>query len=348
MKHLLRALTLAAVVGTALALTGSAFAAFTTPRLTVNAPTAGSVTIGYTQTKDDDALARLEIFVPTGYTASLTAAPGTTIGAVTAVAQANAISADAIVPITGTIRVDSASAPTHNEPLDIACRQGGTADTVWVLVLQLPTGPQEVPVYVSAVTTAPQSAFAAAKLVLCLPSPYIPQSAGGAALGAKVISAQMTVPGVINAPTTPGPFVWRSIATPWTVGTGTTNVAGTRELQAIVAPSATLTASRVVRGRNVTIAGRLRRGAAGVNGATVQLLRGSTVIRTARTSATGAYAMRLTRLRKGTYTLRTRSTVPAQDLGAPGCVTAISAAPCLGATTSGFRALSPVIRFRVR
>ena len=82
--------------------------------------------------------------------------------------------------------------------------------------------------------------------------------------------------------------------------------------------------------RRDTRAGRLRRGAAGVNGATVQLLRGSAVIRTARTTATGAYTMRLTRLRKGTYTVRTRSTVPAQDLGTAGCVTAISAAPCLG------------------
>ena len=58
--------------------------------------------------------------------------------------------------------------------------------------------------------------------------------------------------------------------------------------------------------------------------------------------------MRHARLRKGIYTLRTRSTVPAQDLGAAGCVTAISAAPCLGATTSGFRATSPVVRFRIR
>ena len=123
---------------------------------------------------------------------------------------------------------------------------------------------------------------------------------------------------------------------------------GTREIQAVVGASARLTASRLVRGRNVAIAGFLRRGAAGVRGATVQLLRGGSVIRTARTTATGAYAMRLTRLRRGTYVLRTRSTVPAQDLGTAGCVTAISAAPCLGATTSGFRATSPFIRFRIR
>ena len=345
MKHLLRALTLAAVAGTALALTGSAFAAFTTPRLTVNSPTAGSLTIGYSQTKEDDALNRLQIYIPTGYSASTSSAPGATIGAVTAVVQANAISADAIVPLNGTIRVDSPTAATHNEPLDIACRGGATANAVWVLVLQSPTGPLEVPVYVIA-ASGPETAFASAKLVLCLPSPYIPQAAGGAALGAKVINAQMTVAGgLITAPASGG--VWRGIATPYTVGAATPNVPGTREIQAIVAPPGTLTATRVVRGKNVTVAGRLRRGATGVNGATVQLLRGTRVLRTARTSATGAYAMRI-RLPKGIYTLRTRSTVPAQDLGTAGCVTAISAAPCLGATTSGFRATSPVVRFRIR
>ena len=345
MKHLLRALTLAAVAGSALAITGSAFAAFTTPRLTVNSPTAGAVTIGYTQTRDDDALNRLQIYIPTGYTVSTSTAPGATVGAVTAVVQANAISADAIVPLNGTIRVDSPTAATHNEPLDAACRGGATATAVWVLVLQSPTGPLEVPGYVIP-AGGPETAFASTKLVLCLPSPYIPQAAGGAALGAKVINAQMTVPGgLITGPATGG--VWRAIATPYTVGAATPNVPGTRELQAIVAPPATLTASRVVRGRNVTVAGRLRRGATGVNGATVQLLRGTRVIRTARTSAAGVYSMRV-RLAKGRYTLRTRSTVPAQDLGAAGCVTAISAAPCLGATTSGFRALSPVLRFRIR
>jgi hypothetical protein len=347
MKHLMRALVLSAVAGAALAVTGSAFAAFTTPRLAVNTPTAGSLTIGYTQTREDDALAKLTIYMPTGYSASLTSAPGATIGSVTALVQANAISADAIVPLNGTIRVDSPTAPTHNDPSDLACRGGVAANAVWVLVLQSPTGPLEVPVYLNAIPAgSPESAFAAAKLVLCLPSPYIPPPAG-AALGAKVINAQMTVSGLITGPTSGGPFVWRAIATPYTVGAATPNVPGTRELQAIVAPTATLTASRVVRGRNVTIAGRLRRGAAGVNGATVQLLRGSTVIRTARTTATGAYTMRL-RLRRGTYTLRTRSTVPAQDLGPAGCVTAVSAAPCLGATTSGFRATSPLIRFRIR
>ena len=133
MKHLLRALMLAAVVGTALALTGSAFAAFTTPRLAVNKPTAGSVTIGYTQTREDDALFRLQIYVPLGYTPALTAAPGSTIGAVTAVVQANAISADAIVPLNGTIRVDSPTAATHNEPSDLACRgSAAPINTVWV------------------------------------------------------------------------------------------------------------------------------------------------------------------------------------------------------------------------
>src|SRR6185436_5133832 len=158
-----------------------------------------------------------QIYIPTGYSASTSSAPGATIGAVTAIVQANAISADAIVPLAGTIRVDSPTAATHNEPLDLACRGGATANAVWVLVLQSPTGPLEVPVYVIA-ANGPETAFASAKLVLCLPSPYIPQAAGGAALGAKVINAQMTIQNTITAPTAAGQYVWRGIATPYTVG----------------------------------------------------------------------------------------------------------------------------------
>ena len=73
----------------------------------MNKPNAGSVTIGYTQARDDDALFRLQIYVPLGYTPALTAAPGSTIGAVAATVQANAISADAVVPLNGSIRVDT-------------------------------------------------------------------------------------------------------------------------------------------------------------------------------------------------------------------------------------------------
>ena len=202
MKHLLRALTLAAVVGTALALTGSAFAAFTTPRLTVNKPTAGS--------RDDRVhadegrrrpLPAADLRADSATRRRSTAAPGSTIGAVTAVVQANAISADAIVPLNGTIRVDSPTAATHNEPSRPRVpRRRGPITRSGCIVLQSPTGPLEVPVYVTAVTAAPESAFAAAKLVLCLPSPYIPQSAGGAALGAKVINAQMTIPASAHGP----------------------------------------------------------------------------------------------------------------------------------------------------
>ncbi len=350
MKHLLRALTLAAVVGTALALTGSAFAAFTTPRLAVNKPTAGSVTIGYTQTREDDALFRLQIYVPLGYTPALTAAPGSTIGAVTAVVQANAISADAIVPLNGTIRVDSPTAATHNEPSDLACRgSAAPVNTVWVMVLQSPTGPLEVPVYVTAVTAAPESAFAAAKLVLCLPSPYIPQSAGGAALGAKVINAQLTIPGQLTAPTAAGTYVWRAIATPWTVGAATPNVPGTRELQALDrVPAGSASIATRVTGKRVTVVGRLTSGGAPVANASVRILRGTRVVSTVRTTATGAFSYRSGPLKKGRYTFRARAVVPQRDLGVAGCVTAVSAAPCLGATTSGFTATSAVRAVRIR
>jgi len=347
MKHLMRVLVLSAVAVTALALTSSAFAAFTTPRLTIT-KAAGSVTVGYTQTKDDDALFRLSIYMPTGYTAALTAAAGSTIGSVTSVVQANAISADALVPLNGTIRVDSPTAANHNEPTDVACRGGAPAVAVWVLVLQSPTGPLEVPVYVVAPSAA-ESAFSAGKLMLCLPSPYIPQASGGAALGAKVINAQMTIQNTITAPTASGQYVWRGIATPYTVGAATPNVPGTVELQAIDRiPAGTLSlTARAAKGKRVVVAGRLASGGSPIAGAPVQLFRGTRVVKTVRTSANGAFAY-TAKLKKGVYTFRARAVVPRRDLGAAGCVTAVSAAPCLAATTSGFTATSSVRVVRIR
>ena len=346
MKLFVRALVVSATGVLALVTAGSALAAFTTPRLSIAKP-AGGLTVGFTQAKDDDALNRLTIYMPTGYTATLTASPGSTIGSVTSIVQANAISPDAIVPLNGTIRVDSPSAATHNEPLDVACRGGAAANAVWVLVLQSPTGPLEVPVYVIAPSAA-EAAFSAGKLVLCLPSPYIPPASGGAALGAKVINAQMTIQSTITAPTAAGQYVWRAIATPYTVGTPAPNVAGTRELQALDAvPAGQLAIGSKRKGKTVTISGRLRSGASAVGGARVQIFRGTRAVTTVRTSATGTFSYRA-RLKKGTYTFRARSTVAARDLGAAGCVTAISAAPCLAATAGGFTAVSNTVRVRVR
>lgn len=347
MKPFLRVLVVSAVGVSALALAGSALAAFTTPKLSIT-NTAAGLTVGYTQVKDDDALNRLTIYMPTGYAASLAAAPGSTVGSVTSVVQANAISADALVPLNGTIRVDSPTAATHNEPLDVACRGGVAANAVWVLVLQSPTGPLEVPVYVIAITSGPEAAFASGKLVLCLPSPYIPTSAGGAALGAKVINAQMTIQGVFTAPTAAGEYRWRGIATPYTVGSGAPNAVGTVELQATQAvPGGRVSIASRRRGKTVTISGRVTSGGSSVAGAPVQIFRGARVVKTVRTSASGAYSYTV-RLRRGGYTFSARATVPARDLGAAGCATAISAAPCIDATASGFRAQSAVVRVRVR
>ena len=190
MKHLMRALVLAAVIGGALAVTGSAFAAFTTPRLTVSKPTAGAVTVGYTQTREDDALFRLAIYVPTGYTPALTAAPGATIGDRHGRRPGERDQPRRDRPAE---RDDPGRQPDRarrtTSRSTLACRGSARPlNAVWVLVLQSPTGPLEVPVYVTASTAAPESAFASAKLVLCLPSPYVAPPVG-AALGAKVISA---------------------------------------------------------------------------------------------------------------------------------------------------------------
>ena len=99
----------------ALGVTGTAVAAYATPKMTVTASTAGlgvntPLSIRVEQSREDDATFRLAIYVPQGYVAQLTATEGTQLGTVAARVQANAISPDAIA-LTRMLRFTS-SAPS--------------------------------------------------------------------------------------------------------------------------------------------------------------------------------------------------------------------------------------------
>src|SRR5207248_2549160 len=185
----------AAVAALALAFAGSALASYT-PKIVVSQ--AGTkTTIHVTIAKDDDATLKLTIYAPSATPATLTQAPGTPIGTVSAQVNAKAISPDAILPLTGIVQVaDGTAAPL---------------------------------------------AFGAGKLQVCLPSPDVPQSAGGAAFGAKLLDVNFTVDGIFAASTSPL-AIWPSVFTPYVPGTATPNPAGTVLALGIEAqPTLTLT-----------------------------------------------------------------------------------------------------------
>src|SRR4051794_14156782 len=116
MTKRLRLLLLGLVATVSLALAGNALAAFT-PTMSVSAKpvrtsATGITAIRVTVPRDDDALARVQIFSPSGYTATFGQAVGAEVGSVTAQVQVREPIAGAVLPIAGTIVVADPAAVT--------------------------------------------------------------------------------------------------------------------------------------------------------------------------------------------------------------------------------------------
>ena len=150
MKSSLRMALLACASFVGLALAAPALAAYQ-PSLTieqssykVGAPATADVFLAVP--KDDDATAKLTIFSPAGYTANLTAAPGTKIGKVIAVVKANAL-AGALLTLAGDVVVANPADPAIVTAAS-QCTPGVTNDTVWVLNASLQGQTINIPVFV--------------------------------------------------------------------------------------------------------------------------------------------------------------------------------------------------------
>jgi hypothetical protein len=346
MTKRLRLLLLAFATASSLAFAGSALAAFT-PTLNVSAkPARTGVTsltaVRVTVPRDDDALARVQIFVPSGYTATFGQAIGAEIGSVTAQVLVREPIAGAVLPITGTIRVADPAAVAASVTL---CTGSPTHTALWVLVLSAAGQTLTVPVAVDQ-ASPPVSAFASYLYTICLPNPNIPTSAGGATFGAKLINAQLNIRNIFGTPAGDGDFVWRAVATPWPNGAGAPVAANTREARAHITLPAVSTvgakiAKKQVRGtRTVTVSGVVREQTHTIAGASVRITVGRSV-KTVTTGANGSYKATF-RLRKGRYTAAIRVSVPDRTAASP-CSTAGPFAPIPCATeTLAFYGESPV------
>jgi hypothetical protein len=344
----------------ALVLPDLALAAFATPKLTILSKTlrpgqTGELTIRTEQSKDDDAPFRLTIYVPRGYTAAIASAQdGAQIGTVTALVQANAISPDAIIEPRGLIRIDMTFTETEYPLAPVCLTETGVTSPVAVLRLELSqagTALPVVPVYVALITDGPEAVFASAKLITCLPSPYIPVSAGGATQLAKLIRTDLTFPSLFISPSSAGGYRWRSIWTPYMVGTPLPNVMGTIETQAVdsIPPKARQIRLRAgtynKRTKRLIVEGSVTEGGKGVAG-TVQIFENNRRVATARSAASGAFSTTLRIARKGTYMFRASATVAARETS--GCTAAFPPMPCLRSTAGGFTATSANVRVRIR
>jgi hypothetical protein len=340
----------------ALAWSGSALAAYT-PQFIVNHNPhnvgSGATTITINVPRADEATARVVFYAPLGYTGVLGQAAGTQIGTVTASVQALRISPDAVLPLTGTIVTDDPARYITNP-----CAPGSHR-AVWVLRLEAAGRTLMVPVYID-VPTGPEANFASFRFIACLPSPHLPEESGGAAFGAKLLTAALRLnSGLVTTPTTAGRYVWPAFFTPWPAGPGVPNAAGTVQSRAVVqlGGQVTLAARYVARTRGYRLTGSVTEFRIGVAGATVDIFRGlraNRLVRVSRTRtrANGSFATagRLRPLRR-TY-FRVRATVPNRVNSAVGCSISVPGLPtvpggCVTATFAGFTAQSRVISVRV-
>lgn len=342
MTRRLRLLLLACASASALASPVGAFAAFT-PQLAVSAnpmaigDNSGAVVIRVSVPNADDALFRADIYVPTGFEAPLAQNVGAQIGTVAARVLVREPVAGAVVPLNGTVTVQNPAANTTSP-----CAPG-LHTAVWMMTLQAPTGPLNVPVYVDQ-TTGAEANLGAYRLRVCLPSPHIPQSAGGAALGAKLVRAELRLNQVFRTPTTSGEFLFRLVATPW-AAPATPNAAATVEARATIGVPASLSISTSVRRRTLTVTGRLTEGPAGVSRGTVVVRIGRRAY-SVRTNATGRYTVRVRFRRAARPTVRATGTAALRTETCSGPSPA--PAGCVSHTRAFFTVTSRTLRPRVR
>lgn len=186
--------------------------------------------------QNDDPIAQLRIFAPANYGANLSAAPGTKIGKVAALVKAKALGG-AILPLAGDVVVADPTNPTI-QAAAARCTPGVTNQTIWVLNTALQGQTIAIPVFVNKVGA----------LVIeqvCLPSPDIDPSLGGASFGAQLVSADFSTKGVFTNAAAKGGYEWAGIFTPYVAGSGTPNPAGTNEWRTYVGLPQALTFKRI-------------------------------------------------------------------------------------------------------
>jgi hypothetical protein len=196
-----------------------------------------------------DPTAKLTIFSPVGYTANLTAAPGTKIGTVVARVKAKALG-DARLTLAGDVLVANPADPAI-QAAATQCTHTTTHTTIWVLNTSLQGQTVAIPVFVDQVGPLVTQQ-------VCLPSPDVPEAMGGAKFGAQLFAADFTIKNVFKNAGTNGDYEWSGIFTPYTPGTQNPNAGGTVEARTLVGLPTSLTLKRVSAKHGFKLVGQLK------------------------------------------------------------------------------------------
>ena len=247
--------------------------------------------------QDADPTAQLRIFSPVGYSANLTAAPGTKIGTVVARVKAKALGG-ALLTLAGDVLVANPADPTI-QAAATQCTGKITHTSIWILNTSLQGQTVAIPVFVDQVGPLVVQ-------TVCLPSPDVPEAMGGAKFGAQLFAADFTIKNVFTNAGTNGDYEWAGIFTPYTPGTKTPNPAGTLEARTLVGLPSSLTLKRVAAKTGFKLVGQLKIAGVLPNGVkldlyagrkpapapnAVSLGTGKRVAQSARLPGTGKYTM---------------------------------------------------------
>jgi hypothetical protein len=347
------------VCALALVFGGTAFAAYNPALIVAGSSHAlgsgGPFVIGVEQDINDDATAAIVIYSPLGYGVTLGQAAGTQLGTVDAIVKLPIGGTFVRAPFEGTVKADNPANYVSNP-----CAPG-LHEAVWVIEGTLAGNAIRIPMYVDRVTAGPEAAFASARIRLCLPSPYIPPTQGGAASGASVIAAAFSVNGVFSNPNVRGSYPWQSVFVPYTVGTGTPNQPNSAQSASIIQlpVQLALTAKKVRRAgkRYARLTACLSEAGRGVRGVRISFRAGrsarSTVrVRRVATNSRGCATILVQLRRRVTFFRATgpgaanQFDVPFRDVTSRGCTPTL-APRCTAVSLSGvFRIQSKVVRLR--
>jgi hypothetical protein len=340
MTRTTRALVLALGPVLALTLAGDALAAY---KPTLTAATNGpKTTVRVFGAPSDEGSARILISVPKGFTANL-GQDGQTIGS----AAAKATAADlggATLPLTGTIQARAGTKTFAVSGVGVSlsaaakqCTGTATHAAFWVLSLSAAGQSIEVPIFVD---TGPAGG-ASYTLTLCLSPSDVPNNnPQRSPFGAKLFDAIVTVTGVFKAPA--GEKRWSLVATPYGVGTGKPNTAGTIETQALDRgpAQASLKATHAGKKKASVVAAFFTTGTPSpIGGANVVVYAGRKVVARGKTNSGGQFR-KIVVLPTATATLTARIAAPGRNLGASACIASQPPVPCVGATLAGFSGTS--------
>jgi hypothetical protein len=326
-----------------------------TPKLVVTSvETAKSQTVTITASKPmtDDAVGRVQFYVPSGYLLN-SPAGGVSVGTATAQAVLRDVDPAHEQGLRGTIIAIGPS--DASIAYEASTCDGNTHLAAWMVNLSNSKGNAlSFPVFVDG-----PSAFGPYVLTACFRPADLPAgTANRSAFGTVFDSFTLSL-NPFQRPTTKGDYRWRSLWTPFTAGTGSLDQARNVEAQSIV----TIPVGQIVifgkkstasaKGKSfirVTISGQVLVGSEPVGPVTVTVRHGSTPAKLVslgvfKTGTDGGYTAYAKLITPREY-FQASAHLPAKDLGASGCTASFPGVPCVDATTGAGRAISGTMLVR--